>query len=503
MIIPDDFTSGGSSGSHCSGYQSSMEDKKKSTTTASASVTLASVDHKPPSSDSIVSSSLLLPAAASHSLSRPTINAAALSASSLTSIGFTGSGSDAGSDYSSSGVVSSSNNGTSSSTSSSSSSSNNKKKTALSAHAVEYLKNWMMSPEHVDHPYPTEEEKVHIMNETGIVLKQLTNWFVNNRKRYWKPKVEELRRRQEGDIVGGDGGEETRTITTMEASAGGGCGGGGGGDGNNRNVLIRSSSPEELGNNTSNNKRQSSTTTRSTKKRNSNNDNDDDGLLLTFAKKTRNSNCSSSITDGMTIITPTPTATMLLPPTTTAPSYLPSLRDDMKMNMSWVNGTTNRSGTSVVSNESGSGRGSGTEEESGDDIDDDRHDVVTSTVVSIPLFDSSSYYSSLDVMESSSSNVELRTAHQQVMNMIDMDYSFNPLDIDDTITTNDRHHQQQKHICSSILHHSCTTDLKVRTFMLYFSCTQNHTYLCVCVCLYLSSITPHSFSRFCFAFIIT
>jgi hypothetical protein len=48
----------------------------------------------------------------------------------------------------------------------------------------------MMSPEHIAHPYPTEQEKAQIMVETGIELKQLTNWFVNNRKRYWKPRVE-------------------------------------------------------------------------------------------------------------------------------------------------------------------------------------------------------------------------------------------------------------------------------------------------------------------------
>lgn len=28
------------------------------------------------------------------------------------------------------------------------------------------------------------------MLETGLEMKQLTNWFVNNRKRYWKPRVE-------------------------------------------------------------------------------------------------------------------------------------------------------------------------------------------------------------------------------------------------------------------------------------------------------------------------
>jgi hypothetical protein len=55
---------------------------------------------------------------------------------------------------------------------------------------VEYLKSWMMHPDHISHPYPTDQEKASIMSDTGIELKQLTNWFVNNRKRYWKPRVE-------------------------------------------------------------------------------------------------------------------------------------------------------------------------------------------------------------------------------------------------------------------------------------------------------------------------
>jgi hypothetical protein len=79
----------------------------------------------------------------------------------------------------------------------SSCSSNNKRKSAsLPSEAVEYLKNWMMSAEHIAHPYPTEQEKADIMKDTGIELKQLTNWFVNNRKRYWKPRVEARIQRQ-------------------------------------------------------------------------------------------------------------------------------------------------------------------------------------------------------------------------------------------------------------------------------------------------------------------
>ena len=70
-----------------------------------------------------------------------------------------------------------------------------KKKRALPSITVDYLKAWMMSPEHIENPYPSEDEKANIMNDTGIELKQLTTWFANNRKRYWKPKVDELRKK--------------------------------------------------------------------------------------------------------------------------------------------------------------------------------------------------------------------------------------------------------------------------------------------------------------------
>lgn len=65
-----------------------------------------------------------------------------------------------------------------------------RKSSSLPIETVDYLKAWMMSPEHIAHPYPTEQEKAKIMADTGIELKQLTNWFVNNRKRFWKPRVE-------------------------------------------------------------------------------------------------------------------------------------------------------------------------------------------------------------------------------------------------------------------------------------------------------------------------
>lgn len=50
-----------------------------------------------------------------------------------------------------------------------------------------------MAPEHIENPYPTEEEKADIMASTGVDRKQLSCWFSNNRKRFWKPKVDEIR----------------------------------------------------------------------------------------------------------------------------------------------------------------------------------------------------------------------------------------------------------------------------------------------------------------------
>ena len=36
-------------------------------------------------------------------------------------------------------------------------------------------------------PYPTEEEKVKLSEITGLDQKQINNWFINQRKRHWKP----------------------------------------------------------------------------------------------------------------------------------------------------------------------------------------------------------------------------------------------------------------------------------------------------------------------------
>ncbi|KAJ0681488.1 putative transcription factor Homeodomain-TALE-KNOX family [Helianthus annuus] len=45
------------------------------------------------------------------------------------------------------------------------------------------LKAWWQS--HAKWPYPTEEDKARLVEETGLQLKQINNWFINQRKRNW------------------------------------------------------------------------------------------------------------------------------------------------------------------------------------------------------------------------------------------------------------------------------------------------------------------------------
>ncbi|XP_022134695.1 homeobox protein knotted-1-like 6 isoform X2 [Momordica charantia] len=40
---------------------------------------------------------------------------------------------------------------------------------------------------HSKWPYPTEMDKVELAESTGLDQKQISNWFINQRKRHWKP----------------------------------------------------------------------------------------------------------------------------------------------------------------------------------------------------------------------------------------------------------------------------------------------------------------------------
>ncbi|KAF3453024.1 hypothetical protein FNV43_RR03457 [Rhamnella rubrinervis] len=53
----------------------------------------------------------------------------------------------------------------------------------LPGDTTSHLKAWWES--HSKWPYPTEEDKARLVHETGLQLKQINNWFINQRKRNW------------------------------------------------------------------------------------------------------------------------------------------------------------------------------------------------------------------------------------------------------------------------------------------------------------------------------
>ncbi|XP_047331945.1 homeobox protein knotted-1-like 2 [Impatiens glandulifera] len=63
--------------------------------------------------------------------------------------------------------------------------SKSKKKGKLPREARQILLDWWTF--HYKWPYPTEEEKVGLAEATGLDQKQINNWFINQRKRHWKP----------------------------------------------------------------------------------------------------------------------------------------------------------------------------------------------------------------------------------------------------------------------------------------------------------------------------
>ncbi|GMM51187.1 Tos8 protein [Starmerella bacillaris] len=47
------------------------------------------------------------------------------------------------------------------------------------------LRNWLQ--EHINHPYPTEEDKIMLANQTQLTMVQVSNWFINARRRSIPP----------------------------------------------------------------------------------------------------------------------------------------------------------------------------------------------------------------------------------------------------------------------------------------------------------------------------
>ncbi|XVF05950.1 hypothetical protein REPUB_Repub06bG0005600 [Reevesia pubescens] len=78
-----------------------------------------------------------------------------------------------------------------------------RKKGKLPKDARMMLLDWWNN--HYRWPYPTEEEKLKLSEITGLDQKQINNWFINQRKRHWKPSEDMKFALMEG-VTGNIGG---------------------------------------------------------------------------------------------------------------------------------------------------------------------------------------------------------------------------------------------------------------------------------------------------------
>lgn len=44
--------------------------------------------------------------------------------------------------------------------------------------AVDYLRSWLLSRQHIEQPYPSEQNYADLSRATGLEKPQLKNWFV-------------------------------------------------------------------------------------------------------------------------------------------------------------------------------------------------------------------------------------------------------------------------------------------------------------------------------------
>ncbi|KAI5794201.1 homeobox KN domain-containing protein [Pyronema domesticum] len=51
----------------------------------------------------------------------------------------------------------------------------------LPKNVTDLLRQWLN--DHLNHPYPSEDEKQWLMTQTGLTIHQISNWFINARRR--------------------------------------------------------------------------------------------------------------------------------------------------------------------------------------------------------------------------------------------------------------------------------------------------------------------------------
>ncbi|CAG5113024.1 Oidioi.mRNA.OKI2018_I69.chr2.g7175.t1.cds [Oikopleura dioica] len=68
----------------------------------------------------------------------------------------------------------------------------NKKRGLFPKQATNILRAWLF--QNLTHPYPSEEQKKHLSQQTGLTILQVNNWFINARRRIVQPMIDQSNR---------------------------------------------------------------------------------------------------------------------------------------------------------------------------------------------------------------------------------------------------------------------------------------------------------------------
>ena len=69
---------------------------------------------------------------------------------------------------------------------------NSKKRDIFPKAATNYLRGWLF--QHLTHPYPSEDQKKQLAQNTGLTILQVNNWFINARRRIVQPLIDQSNR---------------------------------------------------------------------------------------------------------------------------------------------------------------------------------------------------------------------------------------------------------------------------------------------------------------------
>ncbi|TVY17626.1 Homeobox protein homothorax [Lachnellula arida] len=86
-----------------------------------------------------------------------------------------------------------------------------KRRGNLPKETTDKLRAWFVA--HLQHPYPTEDEKQDLMRQTGLQINQISNWFINARRRQLPAMINNARAESDARSARGSDGNLLAEIT--------------------------------------------------------------------------------------------------------------------------------------------------------------------------------------------------------------------------------------------------------------------------------------------------